>query len=65
MPSPWREMVESAGGMAALANELGVAPSTLRSWGAGTRVPGAIVKRTIDVWARRRGSASPTRLGND
>ena len=59
LPSPWREMAERAGGVAALAAELGVGVSTVRSWGAGTRTPGAIVQRAVTTWARRRGLAAP------
>ena len=59
LPEPWLSMAERAGGVAALASELGIAVSTLRSWGAGTRVPGAIVKNVVNAWARRRGLAAP------
>ncbi len=59
LPSPWREMAERAGGVAALAAELGVGVSTVRSWGAGTRTPGAIVRDSVGSWARRRGLVAP------
>jgi hypothetical protein len=47
-------MAAKAGGVAALATELGAAVSTLRSWGAGTRTPGVIVQTSVKKWARRR-----------
>ena len=59
LPSPWREMAERAGGVAALASQLGVGISTVRSWGAGTRTPGAIVMAAVNTWARRRGIEAP------
>jgi transposase len=63
LPSPWREMAERAGGVAALAAELGVGVSTVRSWGARTRTPGVIVQRAVNAWARRRGIAAPWATG--
>ena len=59
LPSPWREMAARAGGVAALASQLGVGVSTVRSWGAGTRTPGAIVMASVNAWARRRGIGAP------
>jgi hypothetical protein len=59
LASPWREMAERAGGVAALATSLGVGVSTLRSWAAGTRHPGAITRASVAAWARRRGMAPP------
>jgi hypothetical protein len=52
-------MAERAGGVGALAEQLGVGVSTVRSWGAGTRTPGAIVQSAVNAWARRRGLESP------
>jgi hypothetical protein len=59
LPSPLRELAEHAGGVEALATALGVAVSTVRAWGAGTRMPGPIVRRHVNAWARRRGLQEP------
>jgi len=59
LPSPWREMAARAGGVAALAAELGVGVSTLRSWGAGTRTPGLLRQAAVNRWAKRRKLKAP------
>lgn len=60
LPAPWLPLVAAAGGVGALAEALGVAPATLRSWGAGT-VPGRHTRAAVSAWARRRGLEGPWR----
>ena len=58
-PPRWAALVAHAGGVAALAESLGVPVSTLRSWVAGTREPAKFAKKAVSDWARRRKLEDP------
>jgi len=59
---PLLALVERAGGVEALASELGVTRGTIHRWATGERVPALIVRRAINDWARRRGLEGPFKL---
>ena len=59
LPPAWAALAARAGGVAALARALGVGVSTVRAWGAGTRVPTPIAREAVSGWARRRGLPEP------
>jgi hypothetical protein len=56
---PLAALVAAAGGVGALADELGVSESTIWRWGTGEVVPPLIVRRTVNDWANNRGIAPP------
>jgi transposase-like protein len=55
----WRKLVEARGGVAKLAEELGVSPSTLWKWYRGYPMSRAN-KRYVHEYASRRGLPDPT-----
>jgi hypothetical protein len=59
LPPRWAALATHAGGVAALAEALGVPERTLRSWGAGTREPSTFARKAVSEWARRRKLKDP------
>ena len=48
LPSPWLEMSERAGGVTALASELGIERMTLHRWAHGKAVPTKLVRQNVN-----------------
>lgn len=55
----WRALCDAAGGMAALAEALGVGQPTLWRWGKGYPMS-PMAKRLVSAYAKRRRLADPT-----
>jgi hypothetical protein len=55
----WLALVSRAGGVTALAAELGTTRSTLHRWIAGEVEPAPIVRAAVAAWAKRRGLETP------
>ena len=59
LAGPWRTLAEACGGVAALARELGVAPSTVHRWGTDRVVIGRPSRLMVAALARRKRVESP------
>jgi hypothetical protein len=59
LPSPWKELEESYGSVAKLAEACRTTPSTLWRWGRGEVVPPPLVREHVRRLAKRRGLAPP------
>lgn len=59
LPSPWRELADALGGVAALADACKVRPSTVWRWAAGVTTPGGVVQDHVRALARQHKVAAP------
>ena len=59
MPPPWDAAAEKMGGVAELAEALGIGTMTLFRWAKGTHRPSKIAMQAVAKWFKRRGLGDP------
>ena len=58
-PEPWLTLAKQAGGVAILAQRLGVSRRTLERWAHGTQIPREMARRIVNAYAENRGVEGP------
>lgn len=59
LPEPWDALAHALGGVAELAEALGVTTRTVHRWADGEREPSSLQKRDVRDRLRRRGLKAP------
>jgi hypothetical protein len=64
MPPPWSEAAAKVGGVAELAEALGIGTMTLYRWATGTHKPAKVTAEAVATWFKRRGLGDPWAPGD-